>query len=222
MTATPLKIDFVSDIVCPWCAVGLASLEKALAQLAGEVQVELHFQPFQLNPDMSAAGQDITEHLTQKYGSTPAQQAANWQAICERGAELGFIFRKEGRERTWNTLDAHRLLHWAGTRSTQVQYALKKALLVAYMTEGRSPADHEVLVAAAVQVGLDADDARAVLTSNAFAAEVLARVQFYAQHGIRAVPSVIVNDRHLIQGGQPPEVFVQALREAAAESVAAR
>ena len=103
-----------------------------------------------------------------------------------------------------------------------MQYALKKALLVAYMTEGRSPADHEVLVAAAVQVGLDADDARAVLTSNAFAAEVLARVQFYAQHGIRAVPSVIVNDRHLIQGGQPPEVFVQALREAAAESVAAR
>ena len=170
MTATPLKIDFVSDIVCPWCAVGLASLEQALAELDREVRAELHFQPFQLNPDMPPEGQDITEHLAQKYGSTPAQQAANWEALRERGAALGFTFRKEGRGRTWNTFDAHRLLHWAGTQGAAREHALKKALLAAYFTEGRSPADHEVLAGAAVQAGLDGEQARRVLAEGAFAA----------------------------------------------------
>jgi predicted DsbA family dithiol-disulfide isomerase len=217
MTATLLKIDFVSDIACPWCAVGLASLERALGRLAGEVQAELHFQPFELNPQMPPEGQDITEHLTQKYGSTPEQQAANWQALRERGAAVGFEFRAEGRGRTWNTFDAHRLLHWAGEQGAAAQLALKRALLGAYFTEGRSPADHAVLLDAVARAGLDAAAARAVLEGDDFTAEVRARQQFYAEHGIRAVPSVIVNDRHLIQGGQPPELFEQALRQIAAE-----
>lgn len=211
-----LKIDFVSDVSCPWCAIGLAALEQALRTLDGQVQAELHFQPFELNPQMPAGGQDITEHLTQKYGSTPEQQAGSREAIRQRGEALGFTFRKEGRGRIYNTFDAHRLLHWAGLQDPGRQHGLKKALLRAYFTEGRSPADKEVLVAAAVEAGLDGAQARTVLDGDAYAAEVREREQFYQDNGIHAVPAVIVNGRHLIQGGQPAEVFEQALRQIAA------
>jgi len=111
---TTLKIDFVSDIACPWCAVGLGALEGALQRLAPEVTAELHFQPFELNPNMPAGGQDIGEHLTEKYGSTPEQQEQIRAMIRQRGAEVGFSFHPGGRGRVYNTLDAHRLLHWAG------------------------------------------------------------------------------------------------------------
>lgn len=215
---TALKIDFVSDVACPWCAVGLASLEQALQRLGGEVQADLHFQPFELNPQMGAEGQDITEHLTQKYGSSAEQQAANWQALRQRGESVGFAFRKEGRGRVWNTFDAHRLLHWAGQQSAQAQLALKKALLGAYFTEARNVSDPQVLLQAVEAAGLDRQGAQAVLESGEFEREVREQQSFYAQQGIRAVPSVIVNDRHLIQGGQPPEVFEQALRQIAAQA----
>jgi predicted DsbA family dithiol-disulfide isomerase len=214
-----LKIDFVSDVSCPWCAIGLAALEQALRNVQGEVQAQLRFQPFELNPKLPAGGQDITEHLTQKYGSTAEQQAQSREAIRLRGEALGFTFRKEGRGRVYNTFDAHRLLHWAELQDPALQHALKKALLGAYFTDGKSPADREVLVAAAAQAGLDADQAREVLASDAYAVEVREREQFYLDNGIHAVPAVIINGRHLIQGGQPAEVFEQALRRIAAESV---
>lgn len=213
-----LKIDFVSDVACPWCAVGLASLERALERLDGQVKAELHFQPFELNPSMPPEGQDVTEHLTQKYGSTPQQQAAARDAIRERGAAVGFEFRKEGRSRVYNTFNAHRLLHWAGLEGADRQQALKKALLGAYFTEGRSTADPEVLARAATAAGLDATRALEILAGDEYATEVRERERFFTDHGIHAVPSVIVNDRHLIQGGQPPEVFEQALRQIAAEA----
>jgi predicted DsbA family dithiol-disulfide isomerase len=212
---TNLKIDFVSDVSCPWCAIGLASLEQALRKLEGAVQAELHFQPFELNPQMPPGGQDITEHLTQKYGSTPEQQAGSREAIRQRGADLGFTFRKEGRGRVYNTFNAHRLLHWAELQDAAKQHALKSALLRAYFTDGKSPEDKEVLVAAAVEAGLDAAEARRILDGDDYADEVREREQFYLANGIHAVPAVIVNDRHLIQGGQPPEVFEQALRQIA-------
>jgi predicted DsbA family dithiol-disulfide isomerase len=212
---TPLKIDIVSDVACPWCAVGLASLEQAVGRLRGEVDADLHLQPFELNPQMGPEGQDITEHLTQKYGSTAQQQAANWAALRQRGEAVGFEFRKEGRGRVWNTFDAHRLLHWAGQQSNAAQLALKKALLRAYFTEARNVSDPAVLLDAVQAAGLDRDEAQAVLSSDRFRREVREQQAFYAQHGIQAVPSVIVNDRHLIQGGQPPEVFEQALRQIA-------
>ena len=212
---TPLKIDFVSDVSCPWCAVGLSSLEEALRRVAGEVQTELHFQPFELNPAMPPGGQDVTEHLTQKYGSTPDQQAASRDAIRERGAALGFTFRKEGRGRVYNTFNAHRLLYWAGLEGVAFQHALKKALLAAYFTDGLSPGDPDVLVDAAATAGLAPERAREILDGDEFAAEVREREQFYQGQGIHAVPSVIINDRHLIQGGQPPEAFEQALRQIA-------
>ena len=213
---TALKIDFVSDVSCPWCAIGLSSLEQALERVGAEVQVQLHFQPFELNPAMPPGGQDVTEHLTQKYGSTPEQQAASREAIRQRGLSVGFTFRKEGRGRVYNTFNAHRLLHWAEQEGPGRQLALKKALLGAYFTDGRSPEDVEVLLAAAQAAGLDAARAREILAGDEFVAEVRARERFYTENGIHAVPAVIINDRHLIQGGQPPEVFEQALRQVAA------
>jgi predicted DsbA family dithiol-disulfide isomerase len=210
-----LKIDFVSDVSCPWCAIGLASLEQALQRLEGEVKADLHFQPFELNPGMPAGGEDTTEHLTKKYGSTPEQQAASREAIRQRGAAVGFEFRKEGRARIYNTFDAHRLLHWAGLEGGERQHALKKALLKTYFTDGRDPSDHEVLAAAAQSAGLDAARAREILASDEYAAQVRDQEQLYLSQGIHAVPAVVINDRHLIQGGQPPEVFEQALRQLA-------
>ena len=213
---TTLKIDFVSDISCPWCAVGLGALEQALAALQGTVQAELHFQPFELNPQMPPGGQDITEHLTEKYGSTPAQQEQIRQTIRERGAEVGFTFNPAGRGRIYNTFNAHRLLHWASLEDAAKQVALKKALLAAYQGRGESPEAPEVLLAAAAEVGLDTARAAAILASDEFAAEVRAQEQFYQNAGIHSVPAVIINDQHLISGGQPAAVFEQALRQIAA------
>jgi predicted DsbA family dithiol-disulfide isomerase len=214
-TIQQLKIDFVSDVSCPWCAIGLASLERALEKLDGQLGAQVHFQPFELNPAMPAEGQDITEHLTQKYGTTREQQAAAREAIRQRGAGVGFEFRKEGRDRIYNTFNAHRLLHWAGLEDAQRQLALKKALFKAYFTDGRSPEDEQVLLDAVQAAGLDAARAREILASDEYAQEVREQEEFYTSHGIHAVPAVIVNDRHLIQGGQPPEVFEQALRQIA-------
>jgi len=214
MTAT-LKIDFVSDISCPWCAIGLHALEQAAERLQGEVALDLHFQPFELNPQMVPEGQDINEHLHEKYGATPEQSQGTRDAIAQRGAALGFTFNMDKRSRIYNTFDAHRLLHWAEEKGLQPQ--LKHALFKAYFTDGQSPGDHEVLLRVAGEVGLDVEEARAVLASDRYAAEVRERERFYQQHGIHSVPAIIVNDRHLIQGGQPVEVFEQALRQIATE-----
>ena len=214
--ATPLKIDFVSDVSCPWCVIGLRALEQAAERLAGEVQLDLHFQPFELNPQMGPGGQDIGEHLQQKYGASDAQREATRAAIAARGAELGFTFTPGARGRIYNTFDAHRLLHWAELQGRQP--ALKNALFKAYFTDGEDPSNHELLVRLAGEVGLDVAEARALLQSDRYAAEVREREQFYLQQGIHSVPAVIVNGRHLIQGGQPVEVFEQALRQIAAEA----
>lgn len=210
-----LKIDFVSDIACPWCAVGLGALEKALERLNGEVQADILFQPFELNPHMPPGGQDLGEHLTQKYGSTPEQQAQIRQNIAERGAEVGFEFHPGGRGRVYNTFNAHRLLHWAETQGSGAQHALKKAFLQAYQGRAECVEDAEVLLSGVASAGLDVATAREVLGSDAHTAEVRERQQFYTQAGIRSVPAVIINDKHLISGGQPVEVFEQALRRIA-------
>ncbi|WNL45937.1 DsbA family oxidoreductase [Dyella sp. BiH032] len=215
MAAKPVKIDFVSDVVCPWCAVGLSSLEQALRNLEGEVDASIEFHPFELNPQMAPEGEDVGEHLARKYGSTPEQMAQNREAIRERGASVGFTFNMDKRSRIYNTFDAHRLLHWAETQGKQRE--LKHALLGAYFTDGRDVSDRDVLVAAAGQVGLEAAEARKVLDENRYADEVREQERFYQSQGVRAVPSVIVNGRYLIQGGQPPEVFEQSLRRIAAE-----
>lgn len=211
-----MKIDFVSDVACPWCAVGLNALERALERLGPDVPIELHFQPFELNPQMAPEGEDTVEHLSRKYGLTPDQLAKNREGLRQRGASVGFAFGE--RPRVWNTFDAHRLLHWAGLQSPAAQRAVKHALLKAYHGDARNPGAPDVLEAAAVEAGLDAAQAREVIASGAYADEVRAAERHWQQLGISAVPSVIINDRHLIQGGQPPEVFEDALRRLAAQA----
>ena len=209
-----MKIEFVSDVACPWCAVGLYSLEKALADIGDAIPVEMHFEPFELNPAMPAEGEDATEHLSRKYGAPPEQLAKSRAAIRERGAAVGFAFGD--RPRVWNTLDAHRLLHWAGLTDSGKQRLLKHALLTAYHTNAENPGSRDVLLRLAGEVGLDVDRARAILDSDEYASEVRERERFWQERGIHSVPAVVIDGRHLISGGQPPEVFERALREIAA------
>lgn len=210
-----MKIDFVSDVSCPWCAIGLMSLDIALSRLKGQLTAELHFQPFELNPHLPPEGQDIHEHLTQKYGSSPQEQARNREMIRERGEAVGFIFGKDKRKRVYNTFDAHRLLHWAGLNDRAQQKALKLALLKAYFTDGEDPSDHLTLLRIAGNVGLDKNQTREILAAKIYTDDVRALEHQFQELGIRAVPSVIIDDRHLIQGGQPPETFERALRQIA-------
>jgi predicted DsbA family dithiol-disulfide isomerase len=211
----PMKIDFVSDVSCPWCVIGLGGLEEALQRVGDLVQADIHFQPFELNPNMPPEGQNIVEHVAQKYGSTREQSAANREAIRARAAEVGFKMATSEESRIYNTFDAHRLLHWAGLEGRQP--ALKHALFDTYFTEGQNPGDHDVLVAAAEKAGLDADAAREVLTSGRYADEVRAAERQWQAAGISAVPAVVINGRYLISGGQPAAAFEQALRKIAAE-----
>ena len=212
----PMKIDFVSDVVCPWCVIGLRGLEEALARVGDLVTADIHFQPFELNPNMPAEGQNIAEHVAQKYGSTKEQSAAARETIRGRAAEVGFTMATSGDSRIYNTFDAHRLLHWAGIEGHQAE--LKHALFDAYFTNGQNPSDPDALVAAAEAAGLNGAAAREVLTSGAYAQDVREAEQRWRGEGISAVPAVVINDRYLISGGQPVASFEKALRAIAAES----
>ena len=207
----PLRIDFVSDVACPWCVVGLRSLMKALDAVGDKVEAEIHFQPFELNPDMPPEGENTAQHVARKYGANPERSAASRNAIREHGEALGFDFNYSSESRIWNTFDAHRLLYWAGIEGRQLE--LKEALFVANFTEQKSTSDHDVLVGAAKVAGLDGAKATEVLASGAYTREVRAEEDVWRNRGINAVPSVIFNQRWMIQGGQPPRVFEQAIRQ---------
>lgn len=210
-----MRIDFVSDVSCPWCIIGLKALETALERLDGALAVDMHFQPFELNPQMGPDGQNIVEHIGQKYGSTPEQSAKNRAMIKERAADLGFEMRMHEGSRIYNTFDAHRLLHWAEALGKQP--ALKHALFKAYFTDGATMSDRETLVKIAASVGLDEREARQILKDGTYTDEVRAQQDFYRQQGINAVPAIIINEKYLISGGQPVDVFERALREIAQE-----
>lgn len=215
---THLKIDFVSDVSCPWCVIGLRGLEEALARAADAVDAEIVFRPFELNPAMAPEGQALDEHIAQKYGSTAAQSAANRAMIRDRAAELGFTMSMADGRRIYNTFDAHRLLHWAENQGQQK--ALKEALFRLYFTDNGDPSNHDALVIAAESVGLDPGEARAILASDQYAEAVRTEERLWQSRGIRAVPAVVINERYLISGGQPPEAFEEALRGIAAEMAA--
>jgi predicted DsbA family dithiol-disulfide isomerase len=213
-----LHIDFVSDIVCPWCVVGLGGLETALEALKAEgITAEVHFQPFELNPQMPPEGENIGEHIARKYGSTPEQSAANRAMIAERAAEAwpGFRMQMDPDSRIWNTFDAHRLLHWAGTFGPGEQRALKEALFRTHFTDGQALPDADVLADAAAAAGLDRAKAVEVLSGDLHAAEVRAAEALWVSRGINSVPAVVVEGKWLISGGQPAGVFEQALRQMA-------
>lgn len=215
MTQT-LKIDFVSDIACPWCAVGLGGLEKALDSLKGEVVADITFHPFELNPNMPAGGQNGLEHIAEKYGMAPAQIRANRDTIRERAAGVGVVMNGSDDSRIYNTFDAHRLLAWAKEEGRQLD--LKRRLLILNFTDQADPGDHDALVAAAEAVGLDGAAARAVLESDRYAEQVRAEESLWQSRGISSVPAVVVNERYLISGGQPPEEFERQLCAIAEEA----
>lgn len=218
MPPIQLTIDFVSDISCPWCAVGLSGLNLALARVGPEIEATVRFQPFELNPRMGPGGQDITEHLTQKYGSTPEQQSEIREMIRQRGEAVGFTFNPDGRGRIYNTFNAHRLLHWTGQTQPARQAALKMALLQACHRDRQVMDDPQVLAAAAASVGLDADRAREILAGDDHADDVRQQQAMYLNAGIHSVPAVVFNGRHLVSGAQSVEVYEQVMRNLAAAS----
>jgi predicted DsbA family dithiol-disulfide isomerase len=206
-----VRIDIVSDVMCPWCAIGYASLSRALQAMAGQVEADIHWQPFELNPDMPAEGQNLREHLQQKYGSTAEESKAVRERITSMGEQLGVTFNFTDEQRIVNTFSAHQLLHWAG--NSGLQTALKMALFNAYFRDGLDVSRHDVLVDIARDVGLDAQQAHAVLAEQRYAAEVRNKEQQWQESGIRSVPAIILDQKYLLSGAQPPEAYVKALSE---------
>lgn len=210
-----LKIDFVSDIACPWCVIGLFGLEKALESLKGEIEADITFHPFELNPDMPADGENTLERLSTKYGMTPDQVRENRALIRDRAAALGFAMNTSDSSRSYNTFDAHRLIAWAGERGRQLE--MKRQLFMLYFTHQQDAGNLDALVGAAEAAGLDGDEARAMLLSDRYAEQVRAEEALWRQRGISGVPAVVVGDRYLISGGQPPEEFARQLRAISAK-----
>ena len=211
----PMRIDFVSDVVCPWCVIGLKSLEQALANAADVVTAEIHFQPFELNPDMPREGQNVAEHIAQKYGADPERSKGTRDLIRTSAAALGFAMNSGSDSRIWNTFDCHRLLHWARTIGRQAE--LKMALFTAHFTDGKNLGETQVLVDAAVAAGLDGAAAREVLETGAYINDVRRDEQYWREQGISAVPAIVIDRKYLISGGQPVAAFEKALRSIAAE-----
>lgn len=209
--AAPLKVEFVSDLTCPWCAIALAGLEQALERLRPALAVDLRIEPFELNPDLPAEGEDIARYAARKYGASEEQLTERQALIraCAEDAGLRFVERT----RIWNTFDAHRLLQWARRQGRALE--LKRALLAAYHVRGQNPGSREVLLDAAAAAELDGERAQAILAGGEYAAEVRARVRVWMMRGLASVPSVVMANRFLIQGGQPAVVYEEALRRVA-------
>lgn len=204
-----VRIDIVSDVSCPWCIVGYSALSQALDSLAEQIDAEIHWQPFELNPSMPAEGEDVNQHLMHKYGINEQQIEANRANLHQRGLDVGYEFGHRGGGRIYNTFDAHRLLHWAGLEGKQT--ALKLALFDLYFKQAGDPSDHSQLLKVIEQVGLEVNQAQQILSSDQYAQDVRQAQQRYQSSGISSVPAVIINNKHLISGGQPADIFKQAL-----------
>lgn len=210
----PVRIDFVSDVACPWCAIGYTTLETALSTL--NTPVEVHLQPFELNPDMPKGGQDAMEYLAAKFGITPDEVRINQQRIYDRAAQVGFRFHPDGRKRVYNTSNCHRLIHWATQEhGLDGAWALKRTLLAAYFTRADDMDDAQTLLDAVQQAGLDVKRAAKVLADGEFEHEVRAAQTRYKMLGIQGVPAFILNDKFLVEGAQPVENLVSAIEAAA-------
>ena len=208
-TKFPLRIDIVSDVMCPWCIIGYRQL--AIALEANDVEHEIHWHPFELNPKMPAEGQDIGEHLAEKYGTTPEQSAANRATMTAHGKELGFDFNFVEGFRMHNTFHTHQLLHWANEQGRK--HDLKQALFTAHFTYGRNLSDDTVLVEIAGEIGLDRDEAKAVLVDQRFANSVRQEQKFWTQQGISSVPAVVFDRQHLVTGAQGVDNFKSILTQ---------
>ena len=209
-----LSIAIVSDVVCPWCVIGIRSLETALERLDG-VEADITLHPFELNPDMAREGENVAEHIAKKYGRPPGDGSAIRDEIKRRAADVGFAMNTDSTSRIWNTFDCHRLLHWSGVEGRQRE--LKMALFTAYFSEGRDMGDHDVLAECAFAAGLDPIEAAAILSSDRYANDVRAEENYWRREGVQAVPTFIINGKYVISSGHPPEAFERALGKIAAE-----
>ena len=198
-----LRIDIVSDVMCPWCIIGYRQLAAALR--ASDVNHEIHWHPFELNPNMPPEGQDIGEHLAEKYGTTPEQSAANRAMMTAHGKELGFDFNFADGFRMHNTFNTHQLLHWAGGLDRKSD--LKQALFTAHFTDGRNLSDDAVLVEVAGEIGLNRAEAKAILDDQRFADAVRQEQQFWMQQGISGVPAMVFDRQHLVTGAQGVDAY---------------
>ena len=206
-----MQIDIVSDVSCPWCIIGYKGLQSAVEILGWQDKINLDWHPFELNPAMPEEGQEIVEHLSQKYGIDEAQIEKNREAIKQRSLSVGYEMGNRGGGRIYNTFDAHRLLHWAQGQGKQTE--LKLALFDLYFKQSGNPSDHEQLLGCCEKVGLSVEQAADILGSDKFEGDVRAEEQKYQSMGISSVPAFIINGKYLISGGQPTETFVKALQE---------
>lgn len=204
---TSLRIDIVSDVMCPWCVIGYRQLAIALEQIG--VTHDVHWHPFELNPNMPAAGQDMRDHLAEKYGITQEQSDANRANMVALGNALGFSFNFAEGFRMHNTFNAHQLLHWADQHDRK--HDLKQALFAAHFTDGRNLSDSDVLIDIAQEIGLDRDTAKAVLADQRFAAEVRQEQQFWVQQGISGVPAIVFDRQYLVTGAQGVDTYTNIL-----------
>ncbi|WP_299186694.1 DsbA family oxidoreductase [uncultured Psychrobacter sp.] len=207
----PLRIDIVSDVVCPWCVVGYRQLAQALEQT--DTDYEIHWHPFELNPNMPSAGQNLREHIMEKYGSSKAESDASRARMTEAGNEVGFTFNFDDDTRMHNTFNLHQLLHWADQQGRM--HDLKQALFAAHFTNGRNISDKEVLADIAAEIGLDRSEALAVLEDQRFAKDVRETEKHWQQQGIQSIPAIIFNERHLVSGAQGVENYTQILKQLA-------
>ncbi|MBD3640041.1 MAG: DsbA family oxidoreductase [Marinobacter sp.] len=211
-----MQIDIVSDIACPWCAIGYARLERAMEQLALEYDFNIQWHAFELNPDHSGEGEPILPALARKYGRSEDEMRATQNQMMTIAKDLGLNFEKMQERFTCNTFDAHRLVKWAGEQGLQT--AMKRALFDAYFGRAENVSDRDVLLSCAENAGLDSAKAAEILDSDQYAEMVRKDEATYQQAGVSAVPAFIINNKYLISGAQEPDSLVRAFEEIAAES----
>lgn len=211
-----IKIDIVSDVVCPWCTVGFKRLEKAISELGMQDQVEITWQPFELNPQMPAEGQNVQEHITEKYGSTLEQQKESQQHLVDAGAELDFSFDYFDEMRMSNTFEAHILLEYAHAFGKQTE--LKMRLTTAFFSERKDVSKRDVLKQALLDVGLNAAEGLAKLDNEEAQSEVRTKQEYWKSLGINSVPTIVFNMKSAVTGAQPVDVFKQVLTQLSKES----
>jgi predicted DsbA family dithiol-disulfide isomerase len=205
----PLQVDIVSDVVCPWCIIGYKQLQKALASMPGQFAVSLSWHPFELNPQMPPEGQELREHLAQKYGTSPEQSRGARDRLSALGESLGFKFDYFDGMRMVNTFQAHQLLHWAAEQGRQTE--LKLALFDAFFSQREDVNDEHVLAAVATRVGLSGAEAREVLEDGRFAQAVRQEQQLWLDRDVHAVPAFVFNEQYMVPGAQEADTFVQVL-----------
>ena len=210
-----MKIDIVSDVVCPWCIVGYRQLQQALEATGSKA--EIHWHPFELNPDMEPEGEPLLEHMMRKYRSSKQDSENNRSHLTSVGTDLGIDFRFDDASRMYNTFDAHQLMHWA-EETQNLKSTLKQALFQAYFTEQRDISDRDILIEVAANVGLNKDEARAVLEDQRYAQAVRSDEKLWISRGIQGVPAIIFEEKHLVSGAQGVERFTEIIQRVQSEN----